>query len=66
MQPYSRPVWRRLDPIIVIKEALDAGFEFVDYSNLHYQPDDKLIYDTRDEHFQGPSDRFTLKFRKPE
>lgn len=65
MQPYSRPVWRRLDPVIVIKEALDAGFEFVGYSDLHYHPEDPLSFDTRDERMQGPSDRFTLKFRKP-
>lgn len=65
MQPYTRPVWRRLDPVIVIKEALDAGFEFVGYSDLHYQPGDPLAFDTRDERMQGPSDRFTLKFRKP-
>ncbi|MCG8315037.1 MAG: hypothetical protein MI976_17655 [Pseudomonadales bacterium] len=66
MQPYTRPVWRRLDPVIVIKEALDAGFEFVGYSDLHYQANDALVFDTRDERMQGPSDRFTLKFRKPE
>lgn len=65
MQPYTRPVWRRLDPVLVIKEALDAGFEFAGYSDLHYQPGDALSVDTRDERMQGPSDRFTLKFRKP-
>ena len=33
MQPTSRPVGRRLDPVMVIKELLDTGFEFVDYSD---------------------------------
>ena len=64
-QPYTRPVWRRLDPVLVIKEALDAGFEFVDFSDVHYYETDNLQLDTRDEKFEGPSDRFTLKFRKP-
>lgn len=64
-EPYSRPVWRRLDPVLVIQEVLNAGFEFVGFSDLHYQPADKLTTDTRDEQLSGPSDRFTLKFRKP-
>lgn len=65
MQPYSRDVWRRLDPVLVIKEALDAGFEFDGFSDLHFQPDDSLEFDTRAEQMTGPSDRFTLRFRKP-
>ncbi len=65
-EPYSRPVWRRLDPVLVIQEALNAGFEFDGYSDLHYQAADGLSTDTRDESMTGPSDRFTLKFRKPE
>ena len=27
---------RRLDPVLVIKEMLDSGFEFAGYSDLHY------------------------------
>jgi len=64
-EPFSSPVWRRLDPVLVIKEALDAGFEFEGFSDLHYQPSDELKLDTTDEKMVGPSDRFTLKFRKP-
>ncbi|TDJ41068.1 MAG: methyltransferase, partial [Gammaproteobacteria bacterium] len=30
---------RRVDPVLMIKEIEAAGFEFVDYSNLHYRPD---------------------------
>lgn len=63
--PLNTAVWRRLDPVVVIKEALDAGFEFDGFSDLHYQPDDTLSVDTRDESMTSPSDRFTLKFRKP-
>ncbi len=66
MQPYSRPVWRRVDPVLMIKEIQDAGFEFVDYSDLHYNDTDALEIDTRNKKFEGYSDRFTLKFKKPE
>lgn len=66
MQPYSRPVWRRVDPVLMIKEIEDAGFEFVDFSDLHYNDTDTLEIDTRDKEFEGYSDRFTLKFKKPE
>jgi predicted methyltransferase len=57
--------WRRVDPVLVIKEVEAAGFEFVDYSSLHYRPDDELRYDSQRESIKGYSDRFTLKFRKP-
>jgi predicted methyltransferase len=57
--------WRRVDPVLVIKEVEAAGFEFVDYSNLHYRPDDELRYDSQRPSIAGYSDRFTLKFRKP-
>ncbi len=66
MQPYSREVWRRLDPVQVIKEVEAAGFVFEDYSDLHYRPDDELRYEVRRKSVSGNSDRFTLKFRKPE
>lgn len=66
MEPYSRPVWRRVDPVLMIKEVQAAGFEFVDYSDLHYNATDDLKKDTTDKSFEGYSDRFTLKFKKPE
>lgn len=56
---------RRLDPVLAIKEILDAGFEFVDYSRLHYRADDELRYEVGRSSVTGNSDRFTLLFRRP-
>lgn len=65
MEPLTRENRRRMDPVIAIKEALDAGFELVDYSNLHYRPDDELRYEVGRKSVTGNTDRFTLLFRKP-
>ncbi|MDX1403116.1 MAG: hypothetical protein R3192_01195 [Woeseiaceae bacterium] len=56
---------RRVDAVQIIKEVLDAGFEFVDYSDLHYRPDDELVYEVGRATVTGNTDRFTLLFRKP-
>jgi predicted methyltransferase len=56
---------RRIDPVQVIKEMLDLGFEFVDYSDLHFRPDDTLEYEVGRKTVTGNTDRFTLLFRKP-
>jgi len=56
---------RRIDPILVIKEMLDIGFEFVDYSDLHYRADDELEYEVGRRSVSGNTDRFTFLFRKP-
>lgn len=56
---------RRADPVQIIKELLDAGFEFVGYSDLHYRPDDELRYEVGRATVTGNTDRFTLLFRKP-
>lgn len=66
MVPGNAEIWRRTDPVQIIKEALDAGFEFEAYSNIHYRPADELVFDSQHESIKGDSDRFTLKFRKPE
>ncbi len=65
MQQDSYEVWRRMDPVQVIKEVEAAGFEFVDYSDLHYKPDDELVYEVGRKTVTGNTDRFTLLFRKP-
>lgn len=65
MEPDSSENWRRVDPVLMIREAIEAGFEFVGYSDLHYRPDDELRYDTRRKSLHQNSDRFTLKFKKP-
>ena len=56
---------RRVDVVDIIREALDAGFEFVDYSDLHYRPDDELRFEVGRATVTGNTDRFTLLFRKP-
>ncbi|WP_439106104.1 class I SAM-dependent methyltransferase [Congregibacter sp.] len=56
---------RRVDPVQAIKEIEAAGFEFVDYSTLHYRADDELEYEVGRKSVSGNTDRFTLKFRKP-
>ena len=65
MQDDSSENWRRLDPVLVIKEVQEAGFELVDYSQLHYRLDDELRYEVGRKSVTGNTDRFTLLFRKP-
>lgn len=65
MEPFTQENRRRADPVEIIKEALDAGFEFIDYSDLHYRADDELRYEVGRKTVTGNTDRFTLKFRKP-
>ena len=65
MQPNSAEVWRRIDPVQVIKEVQAAGFKLVDYSDLHYKPDDELRYEVGRKSVTGNTDRFTLLFEKP-
>ena len=56
---------RRVDVVQIIKEVQAAGFELVDYSDLHYRPDDELRYEVGRATVTGNTDRFTLLFRKP-
>ena len=65
MQPMNDEVWRRADPIMITKELLDIGFELVDYSALHYRPDDELRYEVGRKSVTGNTDRFTMLFQKP-
>lgn len=55
---------RRVDPVLAVKEIQAAGFELVDYSDLHYRPDDELRYEVGRKTVTGNTDRWTLKFRK--
>lgn len=64
-QPTNRAVGRRLDPVLVIKEMIDAGFEFVDFSTMHYHPEEDLTLEVGASGVRGNTDRFTMKFRKP-
>lgn len=65
MESGNRENQRRIDPVLAIKEILEAGFEFVDYSNLHYRADDELRYEVGRKSVTGNTDRFTLLFKKP-
>lgn len=65
MEADNRENRRRLDPVLVIKEVQAAGFEFVDYSDLHYRADDELEYEVGRRSVSGNTDRFLFKFRKP-
>ncbi len=56
---------RRIDPVLVIKEMLEQGFEFVDYSDMHFRADDELEYEVGRRSVTGNTDRFTMLFRKP-
>lgn len=56
---------RRIDPVLAIREIEAAGFEFVDFSDLHFRPDDELRFEVGRKTVTGNTDRWTLKFRKP-
>jgi predicted methyltransferase len=56
---------RRMDPVLAISEIQAAGFELVDFSDLHFRPDDELRYEVGRKTVTGNTDRWTLKFRKP-
>lgn len=55
---------RRFDPVKAIKEIQSAGFELVDYSTLHFRPDDELRYEVGRKTVSGNTDRWMLKFKK--
>ncbi len=65
MQADNSENWRRMDPVLMIKEIEAVGFEFVDFSDLHYRYDDELVYEVGRRSVTGNTDRFTLLFRKP-
>lgn len=66
MEAHNNENRRRADPVQIIHEALESGFEFVDYSDIHFKADDELRYEVGRKTVTGNTDRFTLKFRKPE
>ncbi len=65
MEPHTMENRRRADPVVIIKELLDIGFEFEGFSDLHYRADDELRFEVGRKSVTGNSDRFTLLFRKP-
>jgi predicted methyltransferase len=66
MEPLNDSNRRRVDPVKAIKEIQDAGFILVDYSDIHYKEDDELEYEVGARSVTGNTDRWTLKFKKPE
>jgi predicted methyltransferase len=65
MEPDNTENRRRIAPVLAIREIQAAGFELVDFSDLHYRPDDELRYEVGRKTVTGNTDRWTLKFRKP-
>ena len=65
MEPLTAENRRRADPVMIIGELLEAGFQLVDSSDLHHRPDDELRYEVGRASVTGNTDRFTLLFRKP-
>lgn len=65
MEPADGENRRRIDPVLVIMELLNTGFQLVDYSDLHFRADDELEYEVGRRSVSGNTDRFTLLFRKP-
>lgn len=57
---------RRIDPVLAIREIQAAGFELVDFSDLHYRLDDELRFEVGRKTVTGNTDRWTMKFRKPD
>jgi predicted methyltransferase len=65
MEPENPENRRRIDPVLVVKEMFDQGFEFVGYTDLHYRADDELRFEVGRRTVTGNTDRFTFLFRKP-
>lgn len=64
-EPDNTENWRRMDPVLAIKEIQAAGFQLVDFSDIHFKPDDELRYEVGRKSVTGNTDRFVLLFRKP-
>jgi predicted methyltransferase len=56
---------RRVDPVSVILQVQAVGFDFVDYSDIFFKPDDELRFEVGRKSVAGNTDRFSLLFRKP-
>ncbi len=64
MEPETPENRRRIDPVLVIREVQAAGFEFVNFTDLHYRPDDELRYEVGRRSVTGNTDRFTFLFKR--
>jgi predicted methyltransferase len=66
MQSDSPENWRREDPVTVLVEIQQAGFEFVKKSDMFYRLDDSLAFEVGRKTVRGNTDRFFFVFKKPE
>lgn len=66
MQQDGPENWRREDPVTVLLEIQQAGFEFVKQSDMFYRLDDNLEYEVGRKTVAGNTDRFFFVFKKPE
>ena len=66
MQSDSPENWRREDPVTVLMEIQDAGFELLKTSDMFYRLDDNLEFEVGRRSVAGNTDRFFFVFRKPE
>ena len=66
MEPGTRENGRRVDPVLVIKEVQESGFEFVDFSDSLRRPSDELVLEVGNPEVSDRADGFTLLFRRPE
>jgi predicted methyltransferase len=65
MEPGYSENRRRADPVGVILQVQAAGFDFIDYSDIFFKPDDELRYEVDRKSLEKNSDRSSLLFRKP-
>lgn len=66
MQSDSPENWRREDPVTVLTEIQQAGFEFVKHSDMFYRLDYSLELEVERKTVAGNNDRFFFVFKKPE
>ncbi|MEO0438661.1 MAG: methyltransferase [Pseudomonadota bacterium] len=57
---------RREDPVTVLTEIQESGFELVKHSSMFYRLDDSLEYEVGRRSVSGNTDRFFFVFKKPE
>ena len=50
----------------VVLEATRAGLIYEAYTDLHRRSDDELRFEVSTRSVSGNSDRFTVRFRKPD
>ena len=65
MQADSPENWRREDPVSVLVEIQEAGFELARHSDMFYRFDDTLEYEVGRRSVSGNTDRFFFVFVKP-